>query len=162
MALQAGFGAFLSLVDSRNKESNIPYRISQAAFDAWVAAANFGAQDATGLGQLFTRTQALSGMTLVRKGVNKYTYDDAVVPPAPDDNVYGFDKLAFVYRGTGTRDQVITIPGRLDTAYTVGSDGISVALIDGAAVEDWVTSMEAVVVGIQGGLVTVLSGRVAR
>jgi hypothetical protein len=127
----------------RPKIANFETRVTGASVAAFVDAADHAARLATTLGVLYTKTNALSIGVPKSWGVKYVEVDDAAVPPSASAGVYPFDKFAAQLIAGGINSQ-ITIPARKDSAVVFESDGISLELDDGAAVEDWISAFEAV------------------
>lgn len=143
MALVDLHYAYVTLIDSRQKKSTWDVRVSSTDAAAYWGALTQILKDGTEVGQLLLSIEDLSGGVLVSKGVRLETIEDAFVPPAPDDNVYHFDKLLVHYR-SGIRNYHVSIPARDDAAYAVADDGVTVILDNADAVTDFVSRFEAV------------------
>jgi hypothetical protein len=144
--------AELSLGDSRKKDSPSRVRVSKANYDLWNDAANFAAALLTPIGLYFAAESLLTASTVQAYKVYTETINDTGAYPAPDDNVYNFDKLNVAFR-CGLKNYNKGIPGRDDAAYTVSTDGVTVITTDpgwSAAVEDYITQFNAVVLGDNG------------
>ena len=152
MALVDQYHAFVKFGDSRQKITEVRFRVPTTEAQTYINALTQILKDATEVGQMLLSFEDLSAGTMIGKGVELVTIDDAAAFPAPDDNVYNFDKLLVSYKASGVGYN-ITIPSRDDDAYTVATDGVTVILADGAAVEDFVTRFNALVLskyGVQG------------
>lgn len=160
MALVDLHYAKITFGDSQQKEFTVKWRISVTDASGYFSALTQILKDATELGQLFLSFEDLSAGTFRGKGVELVTIDDAIGFPAPDDNVYGFDKLLVSYVAGGNGYH-LSIPCRDDAAYSVATDGVTVILEDGAAVEDFVTRFAAVVLSKYGAAGTVTEITVA-
>lgn len=156
MALQNSWYAVADFIDSRGQSSSVRVRVSETDAEAWLNAADNTARASTDVGVLFIRIAALSAATLYKRYVTLEVEDDAPAIPAPDDNIYNFDKLAVSFQA-GLDNYSMTIPARDDANYTVGSDGVSVIL--GASgtteIQNFVTAFEGTVVAKNGGTPTV-------
>jgi hypothetical protein len=149
MALVDHHFAKITFGDSQSKEFTVRFRVASADAAAYFGAVTQILKDATDLGQMFLSFEDLSAGTFRGKGVELVTIDDAIGFPAPDDNQYGFDKLLVSY-GAGGFNYNLSIPVRDDTVYSVGTDGITVILADGAEVEDFVTRFNGIVLSKYG------------
>jgi hypothetical protein len=152
MAFVTSYYAELSLGDSRKKDTPARIRVSKADYDAYNGAANFAAALLTPIGLYFAALSLLTASTVQAYKVYQETINDTGSYPAPDDNVYNFDKINVAFRA-GLDNYNITIPGRDDTAYTVSTDGVTIITTDPgwtAAVEDYVTQFNAVALGKNG------------
>lgn len=144
MALVDLHYAYVTIGDSRKKSSTVRFRVSAADATAYFGSATQILKDGTPVGQLLLSIEDMTAGTMLSKGVMLETIDDAAVFPAPDDNVYGFDKL-MVHYSAGIRNYHLTIPARDDAAYTVASDGVTVLLDDDQQVIDLVSRFNATV-----------------
>jgi len=149
MALVDLHYAKITFGDSQKKEFTVRFRVASADAAAYFGALTQILKDATDLGQLFLSFEDLAEGTFRGKGVELVTIDDAITFPAPDDNVYGFDKLMVSYVAGGNSYN-LSIPTRDDDAYTVATDGITLILDDGALVEDFVTRFNGLVLSKYG------------
>lgn len=144
--------AYMTMLDSRNKTTDVQFRVSELDAETWGTAESTLLRDGSEIGILFAAIEGLSACTVVERGVKMADIDDAAVKPAADANVYTFDKLT-VGVHAGIDNYTFTIPGRDDAAYTVGEDGVSVILSgDGAsaAVEALVAAVPDAYVGKNG------------
>lgn len=149
MALVDLHYAFITFGDSRQKESTVEFRVTAADALAYFEALTQILKDATQLGLFFLSIEDLSAGTFRGKGVKLVTIDDAIGYPAPDDNLYNFDKLQVSYEADGWQYNM-SIPNRDDTVYLVGTDGVTVRLDSPAAVTDFVTRFATVVLSKYG------------
>lgn len=141
--------AFVTFGDSRKDHSTISVRVTAAEANAYFEAVSQILKDATNVGQLLLSFEDLSAGSMIAKGVALRTYDDAVVYPTPDANIYNFDKLMIHYAAGGFNYHV-TIPSRDDTVYLVSTDGVTVRLDSPAAVTQLVTRFNALVLSKYG------------
>jgi hypothetical protein len=137
--------AFLRLGDSRKKTTDVRWRVAdEVDGEAFFTAETDILRDATDTAQLGFKIAALSGCTVLGRGVTFIQENDAAVFPALEDHVFIFDKLLVSY-DAGLDAYNLTIPGRKGSAYTVGSDGVTV-IIEGAgaaaAVTEFITAFE--------------------
>jgi len=149
MALVDQHFAKITFGDSQGKEWTVRFRVNSTDAAAYFGAVTQILKDATELGLFFLSIEDLAEGTFRGKGVELVTIDDAIGFPAPDDNVYGFDKLLVSYVAAGNGYH-LSIPTRDDANYTVATDGITVILTDGAFVEDFVTRFATVVLSKYG------------
>jgi hypothetical protein len=133
----------LNPVSKRNKIANFSTRVTGVSGKAYIDAADTAARAATTVGQLITATNALTLGIPQKWGVHFEEVDLAAVPPASSAGAYPFDKFAASLLASGENSQV-TIPARKDSAVVFESDGVSLVLDDGAAVEDWISAFETV------------------
>jgi hypothetical protein len=153
MALQASFN--MTFVDSAERRSTISPYVKENDAQAFVAAADEAARDATELGLMAAAFAELSEMTLEQRYVS---YGDKynTAPPAPNSGIYRGNKLTIHYRGSG-RGFVITIPGRDDANLSLNGVNADISVGD---LGDLVTILENVAVDINGGAITVTSADV--
>lgn len=149
MALVDYHFAKITLGDSRKKETTVRFRVTSTDAAAYFGALTQILKDGTELGQFFLSIEDLAAGTFRGKGVELVTIDDAIGFPAPDDNVYAFDKLLVSYTAGGNGYNM-SIPTRDDAVYSVATDGVTVILEDGAEVEDFVTRFATVVLSKYG------------
>lgn len=146
MANVASMWAFVKLMDSRKKTTDVRWRVAdEVDGETFFTAETDLIRDATETAVLGFKIAALSACTVVGRGITFMQEDDAAVPPALEDHVFIFDKLLVSY-DAGLDSYNLTIPGRKGSAYTVGSDGVSV-IIEGAgaavAVTEFIAAFEA-------------------
>jgi len=149
MALQDTYWAKVTLGMSNRKSSTHRLRVNSTQGNLYVAEITQTLKDATPVGQYLLSVEDLSAGTLIAKGVELTTEDDAADYPAPAAKVWGFDKLSVSYHA-GFDNYNVTIPGRDDTKYNVGPDGITViASGTGSTTEtaNYVTRFNVVAVG---------------
>jgi len=149
MALVDLHYAFVTFGDSRSKESTITFRVTAAEALDYFQQLTQILKDGTPLGQLFLSFEDLSAGTFRGKGVKLVTIDDAIGFPAPDANLYNFDKLEVSYDAGGNAYN-LSIPNRDDSVYLVGTDGVTVRLDSPAAVTQFVTRFNAIVLSKYG------------
>ena len=163
MATQSRYFANLTLGDSAQKRYNFRVRVTDVAGAAWLAGADPTARGATTIGVLFGKVAALTDLTLEKSSVTLEDIDDAFAFPDANSNLYGFDKLAIATKA-GLKNYTVSLPGRDDAAYNVGTDGIEV-IISGAgataATTEFITAYEAVVLADNGEVPNVTGIRVA-
>jgi len=137
MALQDVYWAKVQLGMSNRKSSTHRIRVHSADGNAYVVAITQALKDATNLGQYLLSVEDLSAGTLISKGVELATEDDAADYPASGAKVWAFDKISISYHA-GFDNLSCTIPGRDNSSYNVGPDGVTI-LIAGAGASTFVT-----------------------
>lgn len=125
MALQDEYIGKVALGMSNRKSSTHRVRVKPAEGNAYIAAVTQTLKDGTPLGLYFLSVEDLSAGTLIAKGVELRTEDDAPDYPPANDKVWAFDKLNVSYQA-GFDNGTVTIPGRDNTAYNMGPDGVTV------------------------------------
>lgn len=149
MALQDTYWAKVTLGMSNRKSSTHRLRVTSTAGNAYIAAVTQTLKDATDLGQYLLSVEDLSAGTLIAKGCELSTEDDAADYPAASAKVWAFDKLSISYHA-GFDNYNVTIPGRDNTKFNMGPDGVTViATGTGSTTEtaNYVTRFNAVAVG---------------
>jgi len=155
MALVDFHYAFIKLGDSRQKTTEVAFRVTAAAAAAYFGAVTQILKDATPVGQLLLSVEDLSACSMMGKGIRLVTEDDAVTFPDFDSDIFIFDKLA-VHYSSGFDNYQVTIPGRDSTNYTMESDAVHVNPTLGL-VDEFISRFEAVVLAKNGGAATVSS-----
>jgi hypothetical protein len=157
MALKDYYIAKVALGMSNKKISTWEQRVTAAAGNAYIGAVTQTLKDGTPLGQLLLSVEDLSQGTLISKGVELKTLDDAADYPASDAGIYAFDKFGTSY-SAGFDNYHSTIPARDMAAVNVGPDGITL-IISGAGATtqttDYVARFNAVALGKNDGAATV-------
>lgn len=125
MALQDTYWAKVSFGMSNRKSSTHRVRVNSTAGNLYVAEITQTLKDATPLGQYLLSVEDLSAGTLISKGVELATEDDAADYPAASAKIWAFDKLSISYHA-GFDNYTVTIPGRDNTKFNVGPDGVTV------------------------------------
>jgi len=149
MALQDTYWAKVSLGMSNRKSSTHRVRVNSTAGNAYIAAISQTLKDATDLGQYLLSVEDLSAGTLIAKGVELTTEDDAADYPLPDAKIWAFDKLSVSFHA-GFDNYTVTIPGRDNTKIHISADGVTVDSSGADAtteVTQYVTRFNTVVVG---------------
>lgn len=155
MALVDFHYGFIKLGDSRGKTTTVRIRVSSVQAAAYFSALTQPVKDLTLLGGLFLSIEELSACSMMGKGVELITEDDAAVFPNFDSDIFIFDKLA-VHYSAGFDNYQLTIPGRDTINYTMESDGVHVNPTLGKA-DEFITNFEAVALAKNGGAVQVQS-----
>jgi len=147
---------FVSFLDSANRDSNWSFRALSASVKVYVAAADNAARLLTNVGMLITRTIALSDLTAQKYGVLYAFAEDTAAAPA-GSKLRG-NKAVFQFSGSG-RGFVTSVPGRKESAYVI-ANGTDIVVGAGASQEvaDWITSIEATGLDINGNAVAVTGG----
>lgn len=146
MALQDFHYGFIKLGDSRKRTTEVVFRINVIEAGLYYNATTQPLKDATELGQLLLSVEDLSRCSMMGKGVRLVTEDDTAAFPAPNDDVYIFDKLGVSYRA-GFDNYSMTIPGRDTIAYTVADDGVTVLTGTPAQMVNFIARFNAIVIG---------------
>jgi len=152
MALVDKYYAFVTFGDSQKKEFTVQFRVPTTEGQAYITAVTQILKDGTEVGQMLLSIEDLAEGTFRGKGVKLVTEDNAIGFPAPDDNIYGFDKLLVSYTADG-HSYTLSIPTRDDAVYEVASDGVTVILDSPTETADFVTRFNALVLssyGVQG------------
>jgi len=155
MALVDFHEAFIKLGDSRQKTTEVSFRVTAAEATNYFSAVTQILKDATAVGQLLLSVEDLSKCSMMGKGVRLVTKDDATDFPGFDTDIFNFDKLA-VHYNCGFDNYQVTIPGRDTTNYTMESDGVHVNPTLGL-VDEFISRFNAIVLGKNGGASTVTS-----
>ncbi len=164
MAQVEQFVAYMKIGDSRQEYTTYEIRVLAADAAAWLAAIGYAAKEATDVGQMLLGVEQLTAGHPAERGVRSSFVDDTFTFPAPDDNVYNFDKISVGFRA-GLDRYTVTIPSRDDAAYNVADDGVTV-IISGAgasaATTQFVTKFNTSAAGKNGGAATVEKMYIAR
>jgi hypothetical protein len=149
MALQDIYWAKVKLGMSNRKSSTHRLRVVPAEGQAYINAITQTLKDGTDVGLYLLSVEDLSAGTLIEKGVELSTEDDAADYPASSAKVWAWDKLSISYHA-GFDNYTVTIPGRDNAKYNVGPDGVTV-IASGAGstteTSQYVTRFNAVAVG---------------
>jgi len=149
MALQDTYFAKVTLGMSNRKSSTHRVRVNSVQANLYIVEITQLLKDGTALGLYLLSVEDLSAGTLISKGVELATEDDAADYPAANAKVWAFDKLSISYQA-GFDNYNTTIPGRDNTKYNVGPDGVTV-IASGAGstteTSQFVTRFNAVAVG---------------
>lgn len=148
MALTDFHYAFIKLGDSRQKTTEVRFRVTAADATTYFSAVTQILKDATEVGQLLLSVEDLSRCTLRGKGVLLVTEDDAAGFPGYDSDIFIFDKLA-VHYACGFDNYQVTIPGRDSANYTMETDGVHVNPTLGL-VDEFISRFNAIVLGKNG------------
>jgi len=141
----------------RQKLATVRWRVPEIVVTNYLAAADDAARAATAAGLLVAAADALSLGVGVKVTVGSAFVDNLAVPPDADTFVFPFDKFGISYRADG-ENYVSSIPARKDSAVTMSSDGISVIITDpawSAAVEEFITQFESIVLSEEGAAATI-------
>jgi len=145
--------AFIKLGDSRQKITEVSFRVTSTEANAYFVALTQILKDATAVGQLLLSVEDLSRCSMLGKGVRLVTKDDATDFPNYDSDIFNFDKLA-VHYNAGFDNYQVTIPGRDSTNYTMETDGVHVNPTLGL-VDEFISRFNAVVLAKNGDAATV-------
>lgn len=159
MAEQMYYEAQLSLGDRAKKMATFAMRVSAADAQAWFAAANTAARDATNAGLLLDAVfDVVMSSQYFSKNVVGKAMNDAFVYPSGEAEAYNSNKINVSYSttlGGLPRNLQVTIPQRDATSYELESNGINIVLTDGDEIEDLVTVMETTGLSPYGTAITV-------
>jgi hypothetical protein len=120
--------------NTRPKSASVTHYVAAAAVTAYNAAADDAARDATLIGTLITKENALTKGVHYKVDVGFSYVDSAAIPPTVSDNAFAFDKFGISFSADGEY-YVSSIPARLMTAVDMSSDGITVNTGTGATTE---------------------------
>lgn len=148
MALLDFYVGKVSLGMSNRKTSTHRLKLRPAEANLYIAEITQTLKDATNVGQYFLKVQDLSAGTLIAKGVELRTEDDAPDYPSADAKVWAFDKINVSYHA-GFKNYTTTIPGRKNSAFTMADDGITINTTNSpaAAVSGYMTYFNLVALG---------------
>lgn len=149
MALQDTYFAKVTLGMSNRKSSTHRIRVNSTDGNAYIAAITQTLKDGTDVGLYLLSVEDLSAGTLIAKGVELTTEDDAADYPASDSQIWAFDKLSVSYHA-GFDNYNVTIPGRDNANIHISADGVTVDSSGAdatAEVTQYVTRFNAVAVG---------------
>jgi len=141
----------------RQKIATVRWIVPEVVVNNYLAAADDAARAATAAGLLVAAADALSLGVGVKVTVGSAFVDNAAIPPAAGTFVFPFDKFGISYRADG-ENYVSSIPARKDSAVTMSSDGISVIITDpawSAAVEEFITQFQSIVLSEEGAAATI-------
>ena len=148
MALVDFHYAFIKLGDSRQKTTEVSFRVTAAQAAPYFGAVTQILKDATPVGQLLLSVEDLSACSMLGKGIRLITEDDTVTFPGYDSDIFIFDKLA-VHYSAGFDNYQVTIPGRDSANYTMETDGVHVNPTLGL-VDEFISRFNAVVLAKNG------------
>lgn len=146
------------LMSNKNPKSRSPqlatveHFIPAAKVTAYNAAADDAARAATDLGVFLAAEAALTSGVVKKVDVGFAYVQDAAIPPTISEKVFAFDKIGIQFSADGEYYSS-SIPGRKNTAITMGPDGITIDLTDGAAMEAYVAAFNTLILseeGVQG------------
>jgi len=137
MALQEIGRATASVLDAAGKQASASFNISVADAEAWVAAADQTARNATNAGKLLRTalniTRATGTDAEKTYEVSKIVINDAAAAPASDSGIYNSNKWKVTGRtlnGVLPAIDTVYVPQYLITGVVMESDGISALLSD--------------------------------
>lgn len=159
MAEQMAYYAQLTLGDRAKKITTFEVRVSAADAQAWFAAANEAARDATDVGVLLDAVFAVVGSSQYKaKSVVGRAENDAFVYPSGEGETYNSNKINVSYSttlGGLPRNLQVTIPQRDPSSYELESNGINIVLNDADEIAALVTALEATALSPYGTAITV-------
>lgn len=141
MAEVTTYWAYVSVKDSAKKLTRVAMRVSQTDAQAYVAAADEAARDATKVGLLIDSVANLTltgPLNYYAKGLDTENLNDGFVQPAGNAGVYNSNKLNVAYQtniGGTPKNRQFTIPQRDPTTFATESNGINVNIGAGASAE---------------------------
>lgn len=146
MAEVMAYFAQLTLGDRAKKVTTWEMRVSAANAQAWFAAANQAARDATDAGSLLDAVFDVVGSSqYISKNVVGKAMNDAYVWPTGEAEVYNSNKINVSYSttlGGLPQNLQVTIPQRDPSSYELESNGINIVLTDGDEIELLVGELE--------------------
>lgn len=147
MAEVMAYYAQLTLGDRAKKMTTFEARVITADAQAWIAAANTAARDATDVGLLLDAVFDVVGSAqYFSKNVVGKAMNDAFVFPSGEGETYNSNKLNVSYSTTSgglPRNLQVTIPQRDASSYELESNGINIVLDDADEIANLVTQLEA-------------------
>lgn len=141
------YEAQLAVGDRAKKIAIWAMRVGGADAQAWVAAANTAARDATDVGLLIDAVYDVVGSSQPQyRGVHAKAMNDAFIYPSGEAEVYNSNKINISYSTFNAglpRNLQITIPQRDPSSYELESNGINIVLDDTDEIANLVTQLEA-------------------
>lgn len=146
------------LMSNKNPKSrqpavaNVEHYVAAADVTAYNAAADDAARAATDLGVFLAAEAALTSGVVKKVDVGFAYIQDAAIPPTISQKVFAFDKIGVQFQADGEYYSS-SIPGRKNSAITMGADGITIDLADGAAMQNYVAAFNTTILseeGVQG------------
>jgi len=152
MAQYPSWVAEIGLMDGVGRASSVSFRVPSATAQAYFAAADKAARDATAIGLLLTAVKTLTLMTEVYRKV--YVQDLEKPIGAIADTILRGNKFTIGYEsGIGTYS--FTIPGRDESSYVQNADALSIDFAADSDLADFITLFESTCVGPNGVAVSV-------
>jgi len=143
----------VSILDGVGRTSVWQAYITLAEAQAYVAAANQAARDATAVGVLVAKLTAIINGAIAATSVCLSVVNTA--PGNVADTVLRGDKWEFFFQADG-RNYVFTVPTRDDAAMTQSPNSLGIALDDPTAMADFVSQYNTVARSINGGAVEIV------
>ena len=144
----------LTVGDRAKKFATFEARVSAADAQAWFAAANTAARDATQVGVLLDAVFDVVGSSqYFSKNVVGKAVNDAFVYPSGESEVYNSNKINVSYTTNNAgfpRNLQVTIPQRDPSSYELESNGINIVLEDGDEIEILVSELEDTMLSVYG------------
>lgn len=157
MAVFTRYILSIDFIDGVERHSIASYYVKAAEAQAYFAAANLAARQASALGVLATKIEAMSLMFPVSVSVSIEDVTDPVIIPAV--TTLRGNKLAFAMR-SGGRGLTTTIPGRDPSTFTQGANSLIVDLTTPTEMNDYVLAVDGHVVDQFGNAVSIIEGKV--
>lgn len=157
MANYPRWEASITLKDGANRTSTVSIFVPEATAKLYFAAADKAARDATAIGGFFADVLTVSSMVEVDRSVRVVDVTAPVTIPA--ETVLRGNKIVLLGQ-TGAQGYKLTIPGRDATAFTPKPDSIEIDIEAAGDLADFITSLEAVALGVGGLSVDVQKGLV--
>mgnify|MGYP004702187815 CR=1 FL=1 len=142
----------ITLVDGVGRSSVWQAYITLAEAQAYVAAANQGARDATPVGVLAGYLGVITQMAVLSTAVCLNVVNTAIGNVA--DTVLRGNKWEFFFNGDG-RSYVFTVPGRDDSKATQSPNSLGIAIDAPTDMDNFVSQYNTVARSINGGAVEI-------
>lgn len=159
MAEVMAYFAQLTVGDRAKKMSTWEMRVAAADAQAWIAAANTAARDATDAGLLIDSVFDVVGSSqYFSKNIVARAMNDAFIFPSGEAEVYNSNKINVSYSTFNAglpRNLQVTIPQREASSYELESNGINIVLDDTDEIANLVTQMNATALSPYGTAITV-------
>jgi len=133
-----------SFVDGIRRPFDQRWHVTEANAQAWLAAADHTARDATNIGLLFAAERGMTDGALTGQRVY-LQYEPSTVGAIADTILRG-NKLS-VQINSNTHTYTSTIGARKQSAYTQGVDSLIVSLTTPAAIAAYVSAVESYALG---------------
>lgn len=158
----ANFPQYLASVtvrDGAGRDGVVQLYVPLASGQAYWAAADKAARDATAVGQLLSKAVAATGGVEVQRSVSLMDITDPVT--LPDEDILRGNKVVIGYRSSG-RAFTLTLPCRTgDVAdYTQKPDSIEIDIDAAGDLKTFIQAMEATALSITGSSVDVVKAYV--
>jgi hypothetical protein len=147
MANYEQWEASMTLRDGADRPSTVSIFVPKATAQAYFAAADKAARDATAIGGWFAKVLTVSAMVEESRRV---TVIDLNAPyTIPDEAVLRGNKIVLLGQ-TGPKPYKLTIPGRDATSYTPKTDSIEIDVDAAGDLKTFIESTETVALGSGG------------